>query len=445
MEIDIFEDDSLNKKLAKSIEENKDQFPVDEEEFVKRLKKAYQTHKEAASENVPEARIAQNAWNKVKTSFQGGSSGGQVFEGILLASDEPNDMNKNTREEKKQKYKDEGQEALKSGDIHLIKQEGEDQYMKMVFDRTEQELNRTELSKDEIPEEAMQVASDAWIVPIRTEERWNGDPQVGEPIPENNYLRTVFGIAVPQGEDDDAEMKPFAMSMSGSEKPLMDLPFNKLVRFEATKKDQEKSREGVTEHQLTFTGENFEEVEGEDPDIRGVIENKMSQYLIEIPELDEFERNHDDWNDYAIIKAVVSNINLDQSDGGSRSIVIEEETPFGAPLNDEEDTQKSVYCVLADHVDVDFGEGSTVYVSGSTFRPPSDDGEVNDPMMTARGLYVPEDMKMKPSDEVEDVDEEDISFGDESESSEETNSSDDEEEFSDEGVDFDVDNSDDEW
>jgi hypothetical protein len=444
MEIDIFDDDSLNKKLAKSIEENKDQFPIDEEEFVKRLTKAYQTHKEAASEDVPEARIAQNAWNKVKTSFRGGSSGGKTFEGILLAADEPNDMNKNVREEKKKKYQDEGQEALKSGDIHLIKQEGQDHYIKMVFDRSKEELNRTELSKDEIPEEAMQVASDAWVVPIRTEERYQGDDQVGEPIPENNYLRTVFGIAVPQGNDEDAEMKPFAMSMSGNKKPLMDLPFNKLVRFEASKKDQEKSREGVTEHQLNFTGDQFEEVEGEDPDIRGVIENKMSQYLLEIPELDEFERNYDDWNDYAIIKAVVSNINLDQSDGGNRSVVIEEETPFGAPLNDDEDTQKSVYCILADHVDVDFGEGSTVYVMGSAFRPPSDDGEVSDPMMTARGLYVPEDTKMKPSDEVEDVSEDDISFGDDGNETEDTGS-DEDEEFSDEGVEFDVDDSNDEW
>ena len=447
LKVELFENESLNQKLKSKCGELAESVAATEEQVIAEYKKSFKQLEKTMPET-DEQTLAENAWNQTVSKYSK-SSAGSSFVGIILGMDRASDMVANLRSDKIDLWESKGQDALKSGDLQLIKKEGSDKFRKLKFHKGKDELVSKEI--EELPEEAEQVASDKWVVPIRTEARWDGDDAVGTPIPKNDYMRNVFGICRPKDKTDQ-EYKPFMMRISGDLAESGDIPTQTPVKFNGYMKDQVVNRDGLEEKQMNHSqGTEFEVLEGDlDIDLERFMETSLDPYLRDVPGLDEFvdeQPQQGSYNHMVIAKGRVQNMRLEPNQNGNRGFVLQKSGGFSVP-GQEENGLNSVYCVVPEHVDINFGEGSYAYVVGTSFRgdPPEDSNEeTGDPLVMVRGLFVPDDKKLPMPSETEDVTEDDIDLGSSDDSSEEE-SDDSKGEFADDiGDDFEEDLDDNEW
>ncbi len=227
-------------------------------------------------------------------------------------------------------------------------------------------------------------------VPLDTRKEWStgrANPRYGKPLPENNFLRNIWGIVTKTQSNE--QPKFFQMVISGEAATDETLPIFKPVKFMAI----DKSLEGSEEYKLNFsTLTKFVVEEGlQLPQFRELIEN-----YIGITKLSELENYHDamkdDYNRLVVVEADVSALNLEPNSFGSRIMFVED---GDAALEDLETT--GLTCWLPERINVDFAEGSKVLVTGRTAqgKKRDDDGnlteELRDVTLNVYGLYpIPE-------------------------------------------------------
>lgn len=443
-QIEVFDNDELNKKLTENLKKYEDEVAASFDELLDEFTKSYKQLSQAQPDT-PENKVAENTWNQLLAKYSKQSSGDK-FEGYFFGVQRVRDwmeIGTDSRQAKIDMWNEKGQDALKSGDLHLIKQTDSGDYVRLKFDQQKNELLRNE-DIDEIPDEAEQVASNKWVIPIRTEARWDGDEQLGKPLPKHSYFRNIFGVARPKGSD--KPFRPVSMTVSGDDANNLDFPTFKPVEFSAFVSDDSEEREGIKEKQLNFArGTDIKELDEDkfDIDLEGFIEEHLQQYLNTVPELDEFvdTLGDNDYNKIVITKGRIDNMRLQPNDNGNKGFVLNKNSGFSMPEYGDDGELDSVYCVVREDIDLEFGEGSYGYVVGTTFRgdPQEDsDRDKGDPVVMARGVFVPEDSKIPKPDDVEDVDEGDINLGSSSEddNNEDQEESTEEDPFSDAGEDF---------
>lgn len=235
-------------------------------------------------------------------------------------------------------------------------------------------------------------------VPLDTRQEWStGNPNrnFGKPLPENNWLRTIFGIAMKSGNGGDP--KPFIMNVGGEVARNEDIPIFKPVKFRAI------DRSGDNNDTYTLNSSMFTKFEVDEtlslPKPKDMLTKYCSNMMIDISNLEEYHlRVKDDYNRLAIVEGDVSTLILEPTSVGSRRIVLEDESKM---LEDLESL--GVICWIPPRINIDFGEQSKVIVLGRTTQGKKlgTDGkttdEPGDMMLNVFGLYAIPEYKIEPN------------------------------------------------
>jgi len=279
------------------------------------------------------------------------------FEGVVLGAEEPRDLVAKKRRDALELYRANPQEAVAQG----------------VTD------------DDGTPLDIIQFFSTG-----------RENPNYGKPLPEKSLIRRVFGVAM---KPTDQHPKMFEMVLNGDacEK---EIPIMKPVKFMAIEKSK-KEDEAFKLNASTFTEfSEVAEITG-NPKIEDLIKNFIPP--IKVSELEEYhEKNADDFNRIVCVEGNVNFISLEPTMTGSRILQIE----------DDENTldldTKPTTCWVPQHINMDFGEGSKVYVIGRTSQGFLKDESGN--MTSEKGDVTINTFGIYPVDEISVPQTEDISI-----------------------------------
>lgn len=244
--------------------------------------------------------------------------------------------------------------------------------------------------------------------PLDTRRAWASGQEnrnFGKPLPETNYIKNVFGIALKT--KDQGEPKFFSMTING-DRALEDIPVFKSVRFMAI----DKSEEGSTAFKLnasTFT--NFiEDPTLNLPKYETLLKNCCSGSMVELSDLAAYHaQNKDDYNRVVIATGDVSMLNLQPTSMGSRIMILED------MKNIEDLDSNGVTCWIPASCEIDFAEGSKVMVVGRTAQGKKKDEagnqteELGDVTINVYGIYPIPEFKIA-SPETEEISETNLSI-----------------------------------
>jgi len=245
-------------------------------------------------------------------------------------------------------------------------------------------------------------------VPLDNRPEWStgrANNMFGKPLPESNFLRTIFGIAKKTKSDDTPRF--FSMSLSGQKAQDDNMPFMKPINFMAI----DKTQDGDNQYKLNasqFT--NFTlNVNLQLPINKEVLQKYYG--ITELSNLGEYHKQKDvtDYNNIVITEGDVSKLNLEPTAFGSRIMAIEDPN---ASLEDLE--SKGATCWLPERINVDFGEGSKVLVIGKTSQGKKKDDqgntteELGDVTINVYGLLVDPKYKIELPEELKPITEESL-------------------------------------
>ena len=235
--------------------------------------------------------------------------------------------------------------------------------------------------------------------PLDTRKEWGEgrqNPKYGKPLPENNFLRNIWGIATSK----TSEPKFFSMVLSGQKATDDTIPLFKPVRFMAIDK-------GDKLNASTFT--NF--VIDEKLELPNFVE--LIERYAGIQKMSEIEKYHDinkdDFNRLAITIGDISSLNLEPTAYGSRVMSLEDSE---ASLEDLD--AKGITCWIPERIILDFAEGSRILVVGRTAQGKKKDeqsnptDELGDVTLNVYGLYAIPEFKISLPDEIKEITEESL-------------------------------------
>ena len=235
--------------------------------------------------------------------------------------------------------------------------------------------------------------------PLDTRAEWaNGQPNRGfaKPLPEHNFLRTVFGVVKKKNVEEDAKF--FTLNLSGEVAKDDDIPIFKPISFRAIDKTEPAERETLYKlNSSVFTEFNVDE-SLKVPAGFDLISNYCGHIKQKLADLDAYHIiNEKDYNRLIIVEGDVTTMVLEPTSVGSRRLVIDDE-------QGEIDIESpGTTCWVPERIDIDFAEQSRVIVLGRTTRGKKLDengqqtDEPGDVMINVYGLYVIPEYKITPN------------------------------------------------
>ncbi|MHA1868700.1 MAG: hypothetical protein ACTSXD_11705 [Candidatus Heimdallarchaeaceae archaeon] len=236
-------------------------------------------------------------------------------------------------------------------------------------------------------------------VPLDTRQQFGTgreNPNFGKPLPEHNYIRNIFGVALKSGIEGERG-KFFSMAITGKLAEDENIPMFKPVKFRAI----DRSEEGATEY--TLNASMFTKFEVDEnikmPKLQELLNKFCSNIIVPISELEQYHNaNKENFNRLAIVKGDVSTLVLEPTIVGNRRIILEDEQQT---LEDLE--AQGITCWVPPRIEIDFAEGSKVIVIGRTSQGKARDVQGNvtdepgDVMINVFGLYVIPEYKISPN------------------------------------------------
>lgn len=232
--------------------------------------------------------------------------------------------------------------------------------------------------------------------PLDQRKEWkSGQPNrgYGKPLPEFNWLRTIYGIASKKNVDEPPRF--FTMMMSGDRAIDKNIPIFYPVAFRAI--DRTAPEDGASQYRLnssTFTQFDIDETINL-PKEMDLINQYCSGMKIELSALiDYHEGVKDDYNRLVIVEGDVTALILEPTSVGSRRMILDDSNiDLESP---------GTTCWIPEHITIDFAEQSKVIVIGRTARGKKLDEQGNqteepgDVMINVYGLYALPDYKISP-------------------------------------------------
>jgi len=327
-----------------------------------------------------------------KQSGNEGSTGGDSLYknafGFFVSLDAPRDMMSWNRNKAKEAFLRDSDKALEEG---IVAQATENALGKFVISRYHNRQYQEKIVSA-LPEGAETLEDGRIYIPLdATESYMSGgkNANYGKPLPKEQYRRAgIFYGSIMGGE-----MKPYYFSYKNQ--PAVDFqpqPFT-WVHFICVANDNGEDIYGATTKTLnSLTLNDSLDPESEayrdvsSYDIQEILVEKFSDKLTPLVELD---RRHmaiqtlPAKDRYIITDGTVCNMNMTPTSNGNRIINI---TDLNAEMDYENDTGM-VTCWIPEHLELDFGIGSTVIVIGRTSQRQGEDG-VEPATINTAGIYV---------------------------------------------------------
>ncbi len=226
-------------------------------------------------------------------------------------------------------------------------------------------------------------------IPLDNRETWSTgrqNPGYNKPLPEHNWIRTVFGIAKLSNEDTSPQF--FRLNMNGAVAECDNIPLFIPIKFRAINKTD------IVAEELTFNSSTFTKFNPIKTDMGSIIDlitKFANKYALEINQLDDFHQNNKtDFNRLVLIKGDISTLIMEPTSNGTRRMILESESAI------EDLDAIGLTCWVPKHINIDFAENSKVIVLASTSQGKKYvDGvqteELGDISLNVFGLYaIPE-------------------------------------------------------
>ena len=236
--------------------------------------------------------------------------------------------------------------------------------------------------------------------PLDVRKEWSdGKPNnnFGKPLPENSYLRNIFGIAM-KSTLKDAKPKFFSMTISGEVAKNDNINMFKPVRFRAIDKTPQEVQDKFILNSSTFSKFDIDETI-KLPSTKELINTYCSNLIVKMSNLQEYHnRVKEDFNRIVIVEGDVSTLVMEPSSAGSRRLIIED--------SDNIDLEsKGLTCWIPLRIPIDFAEQSKVLIVGRTGQGTKKDEagnkteELGDININTFGVYAIPEYKILPLQE----------------------------------------------
>lgn len=221
----------------------------------------------------------------------------------------------------------------------------------------------------------------------------------GTPLKELDYqnkcIMTVYGVA---RKKDTEELKPFKLSLF-DEQTKIALPMLQYVKFRANDRTPDDPLSNI--YQMSYSTTTKFQVQPEFPE-ELKLEKLLSKFdAVELEDLEVWHDQHEsDYDAIVVTRGMVGQINLDtgKDDNGK-------EKPYTMTLDPLDDSDEiadeqgevpdALFLQVPKYVNIDFAEGSIIYVIGRTWRGWNNkENKPGNVSLTAYNLYVPEEYKV---------------------------------------------------
>ena len=303
----------------------------------------------------------------------------QNVTGFFYAVEDARNWEENRRTRLLAEYNRDAHACLESGEIALavLLEDNRYEVTKAVNEELDSRVMET------IPDSAMQVDDDRWIIPVDNRKAWGDgqpNPNYGKPTPAENWSRRLFLVA----KLGEGEYQKYQLSMKGEHcKDFIPDTF-RLCTFDCIPSSNSGSllharKDGSTANSLQY----LESSE----DIVTLIQTVLSHELTPLIMLG----NHHSENSHLkahekmlITDGNVTNMILQPYSNGNRLIHVSD---FNTDADFDNDGHESVSCWIPEHINIDFGIGSEVIICGRTSQGTDKEGVLRDVSLNVLGLF----------------------------------------------------------
>ena len=237
---------------------------------------------------------------------------------------------------------------------------------------------------EKIPDSAMQVDDDKWIIPVDNRKAWasgQANPNYGKPLPAEAWSRRLFFV----GKVDDGEYQEYQLRMSGEQcKDFAPKTFN-WCSFTCVPNSNNASILSARKDGSTVSSLNYLE---SDENIIEVLQSVLGERIVELTGLESAhtDNSHKKSDERIIVTdGNVENMNLQQTANGNQTLYLSD---LNADFNWDGEGYSSVTCWIPSYIEIDFGIGSNVIVCGRTSQGTDrETGELRNVSINVLGLY----------------------------------------------------------
>jgi len=177
--------------------------------------------------------------------------------------------------------------------------------------------------------------------------------RIGTLLPKEDWQRTAFGVVKAKEEWRITQLRLRGENTKVKIPMFTQLTFNALELQSSTEELAKLNDAGT----LNFNVEK----ELSDKEVKNLLQTKFKDNVITISQFDEFCEKHQEWGRFAIIKAIITEINPQPTSMGSQMIRIEDSTMDF--LDDKGDVVPPIVCFVDEEM-ITFPERSEVYIVG---------------------------------------------------------------------------------
>ena len=315
----------------------------------------------------------------------GGSDWIKEARGFFISAEAARDMGKWQNDRVKGEYDQAPDQTYQAGKVAIVTQTQEGYQAKRMDAEEGEKIGML----SDLPENNFGVDLDTWIVPLHDRHTWaNGDknPMYGKPLPHAQWM--MAGVFVGEVEGNTGV---YYFSYKGEACKSFTPTTFKLCTVPVVK-DRNHSNRLYGFKTGTLEGLVYEEDETKCPSVSELQSYIMEHASANYTGLLNLNRYHTEMQSsgkrsperFAITDGSVSSINMTPNSFGTRRMTI---TDINADFDYEGGSWAGTTCWIPEHLDIDFGIGSSVVLVGRTSQRKNDDGSWGDVSLNVSGLF----------------------------------------------------------
>ena len=306
----------------------------------------------------------------------------QKATGFFWAKEDARNWEENRRNTLLADYQRDSNSCLNSGDIALAVQLSDGRYE--VSRSIDGELDSKLMEK--LPDiSPMQVDDDRWIIPVDNRKAWasgQANPNYGKPLPAEAWSRRIFFVGK---VGDSTEYQEYQLRVNGEQAKDFDVNTFNWCEFTCVPNSNNPSilsarKDGSTLASLTY-------VDSEE-DMLETIQSTLGEKVSALVALESYhsDNSHKPSHERIVITdGNVANMKLEPTANGTRILYLSD---LNADFDYEGEGYSSVTCWVPQSLNIDFGIGSNVIISGRTSQGTDADGALRNVSINVLGLHI---------------------------------------------------------
>lgn len=302
--------------------------------------------------------------------------------GFFYAGDNPTNWEERNRNTLLAEYQRDANTALNSGKIAVAVLLSDGRYEVSILHDGE----ITSKVMEKLPDtEPMQVDDDRWIIPVDNRKAFqSGQPNknYGKPTPPERWSKTLYFVGK---VGDDTEYSEYQLRLNGD--MAKNFSPNTFVWCSLEVVPNSNNPKNLSARKDGSTADSLQYLDS-DESLLEVIQNVLGDKVSSLVSLDDYhsENSHKAYADKLVITdGNVANMKLEPNSNGTRVLYLSD---LNADFDYEGEGYSSVTAWIPPSIDIDFGIGSNVIISGRTSQGTDEEGQLRPVTVNVLGLHV---------------------------------------------------------